>query len=312
MSRRFALIVLVAAVFAVVAIGAVVHAFRPGSAVSPRQPPQGSRAKETTTVASTPNLDLWELNVLRSPGSAFRPEVLPANARHVTVPVLAYHLIDDAPTTFFHGRYTRAMTVSVEAFDRQMQALRAHRYRTVSPYDVYRAMAGVAALPAHSVVLTFDDGYADNFTNVFPVLRRHGFTATFFVITDMIGHRGYMTWPELAKMRAAGMFIESHTVTHPSLAKIADAAARTELTKSREVLREKLGVDSRVICYPFGNYNARIIEDARAAGYIMGFTTRGGTLMQPQEVLALPRVGVGRRETPSDFLRSIGTAQGAV
>jgi peptidoglycan/xylan/chitin deacetylase (PgdA/CDA1 family) len=309
-SRRFAIIVLVVAVFTVAAIGVVAYAFARNEAVVLTKGPlhQGYPMPAAAAAVATPSLGLWDLNPLRSPASRLQPEVLPADAHEVTVPVLAYHLIDDAPNTFFHGRYTRAMTVGVEAFDGQMEALRAYGYRTVSPYDLYRAMAGVGELPARSVILTFDDGYADNYNNVFPVLKRHGFTATFFVITDMIGHRGYMTWPELARMRAAGMFIESHTVTHPPLASIAVVAARKELTKSRGVLRQKLGVDSRVLCYPFGSYNAQIMKEARAAGYIMAFTTQPGRLMRPQDVFALPRVGVGRRATTSAFLRSLTTA----
>jgi peptidoglycan/xylan/chitin deacetylase (PgdA/CDA1 family) len=269
-----------------------------GSAAAVRPTPKPA-------VVPTPSLGLWDLSLLRSPASALAPETLPANARRVDVTVLAYHLVDDAPLTLFHGRYTRAMTVSVESFDRQMAALRANGYRTVSPYDVYRAMAGVGKLPARAVVLTFDDGYADNYTNVFPVLKQYGFTATFFVITDMIGNRGYMTWTELAKMRTAGMFIESHTVTHPPLAKITVAAARVELIKSRAVLRQMLGVDSRVLCYPFGSYDAAVIKEARAAGYTMAFTTRLGKRMEPQDVFALPRVGVGRHEMISAFLASL-------
>jgi peptidoglycan/xylan/chitin deacetylase (PgdA/CDA1 family) len=311
-SRRLAVVILVAALFGVAATGVALRAFpHRATVVETVSSARAVRPTPGPAVVATPSLGLWDLNLLRSPASALAPETLPANARRVDVSVLAYHLVDDAPLAQFHGRYTRAMTVSVESFDRQMAALHAHGYRTVSPYDVYRAMAGVAKLPARAVVLTFDDGYADNYTNVFPVLKRHGFTATFFVITHMIGNRGYMTWTELAKMRAAGMFVESHTVTHPPLAKIAVAAARVELIKSRAVLRQMLGVDSRVLCYPFGSYDAAVVKEARAAGYIMAFTTRLGKRMEPQDVFALPRVGVGSHEMVSTFLASLAVGPSA-
>jgi peptidoglycan/xylan/chitin deacetylase (PgdA/CDA1 family) len=236
------------------------------------------------------------------------PAPLPPTARALRIPILAYHLIDDAPPSLFRGRFAREMTVSITSFDRQMTALRAKGYHTVTPYQVYRAISGLAPLPPRSVVLTFDDGYRDNFTNVFPVLRRHGYTATFFVITGAVGCKGYMSWPELREMSTAGMLIESHTVTHPVLTRIPLLAVERELVQSRQALRHNLGVDSRVLCYPYGKYNPSVIDAARAAGYLMAFTTRAGLTMEPQAIFALPRVPVRHRESADTFLRSLRNA----
>jgi peptidoglycan/xylan/chitin deacetylase (PgdA/CDA1 family) len=234
------------------------------------------------------------------------PAPLPATAQSLRIPILAYHFIDNAPPSPFRGPLAREMTVSAKSFNRQMTALRAKGYHTVTPYQVYRAMAGLAPLPPRSVVLTFDDGYRDNYTNVFPILQRHGFTATFFVITGEVGRQGYMSWAELQGMSAAGMLIESHTVTHPVLTRIPLLAVRRELVQSRQALWHNLGIDARVLCYPYGTYNSSVIDAARAAGYVMAFTTRAGLVMEPQAIFALPRVPVGHHEGPVAFLRSLG------
>lgn len=168
-------------------------------------------------------------------------------------------------------------------------------------------MAGLTALPPRAVALTFDDGYRDNYTNVFPVLRRYGFTATFFVITGKVGHPGYMSWAELREMSAAGMLIESHTVTHPVLTRLPAPALERELVQSRQALWLNLGIDSRVLCYPYGAYDPGVMGAARAAGYIMAFTTKPGLVMEPLAIFALPRVAVGHHESRADFLRSFGS-----
>jgi peptidoglycan/xylan/chitin deacetylase (PgdA/CDA1 family) len=299
---------ILALLIVVAAAGALLHGSRRVGS-----PSVAASAHRRTTTSTAP---LTKTTVL-PPASSFPPRVfsnldvllpapLPAAARALRIPILAYHLIDTAPPSPFQGPKALEMTVSTKSFDRQMTALRAMGYHTVTPYQVYRAMAGLAPLPPRPLALTFDDGYRDNYTNVFPVLRRYGFTATFFVITGKVGRQGYMSWAELREMSAAGMLIESHTVTHPVLTRIPLPAVERELVQSRQALWHNLGIDARVLCYPYGTYNSSVIGAARAAGYVMAFTTRAGLIMEPQAIFALPRVPVGHHERPAAFLRSLG------
>jgi peptidoglycan/xylan/chitin deacetylase (PgdA/CDA1 family) len=105
---------------------------------------------------------------------------------------------------------------------------------------------GVAAI-------SFDDGYANNFTEAFPELLARGMSATFFVITSRIGTPGYVTWEQLRAMRASGMSIQSHTHTHPYLSSLSTSAAREELETSRRLLDEALGQTTTTLALPNGD-----------------------------------------------------------
>jgi peptidoglycan/xylan/chitin deacetylase (PgdA/CDA1 family) len=159
----------------------------------------------------------------------------------------------------------------------------------VSLSDVYLAMAGRERLPGKPVVLTFDDGGLDNYTVAFPVLEQHGLTATFFVITGKVGKEGQMDWRQLGEMAARGMSIQSHSVSHPDLRGASAARLKSELVDSRAAIAEALGVPSYALCYPSGDYNTRVIQAARAAGYVMAVTTDHGKEGDPSGVFELHR-----------------------
>lgn len=165
-------------------------------------------------------------------------------------------------------------------------------------------------------VITFDDGYRDNYLAAFPELARAKIPATFFVSTGYIGStrtfphdsRAFqqgisaredwakMTWDELREMQAAGMEIGSHTVNHANLGSNDDAAIEQELTESLATLNRELGVSPRSFCFPWGTRDA--ISDvacnqARAAGYYAAVTTLPGTTRRGDDLYQLRRIDAG-------------------
>jgi len=186
-------------------------------------------------------------------------------------PVLCYHRIG-GPLELGVTRVGRSV------FARQMTELARAGWQTLS----------LAQFTPHAArrtfLLTFDDGYASLAEQAFPILADLGFTATTFLITDYVGKTNtwdvqytwnrlqHLTWSQIEQWRARGFDFASHGATHRRLTWLDDAALATELRTSRATLTARLGaVAGRAIAYPFGAVDTRVLAQARAAGYELGF-----------------------------------------
>jgi peptidoglycan/xylan/chitin deacetylase (PgdA/CDA1 family) len=161
-------------------------------------------------------------------------------------------------------------------------------------------MQGGSPLPQRPVVLTFDDGYVDAYTNAFPLLRSAGLGGTFGIVTDWVGQPGYMNWDHLREMAAAGMQIISHSANHPDLGLEQDAVVRDQLSRSKRVLEEQLGLPVSFFIYPAGepfrfgtpDRQVQVSMMVQEAGYRGALTTRSNMWQDPSAPLALSRIRV--------------------
>jgi len=103
------------------------------------------------------------------------------------------------------------------------------------------------------VALTFDDGHLTHYAQVFPLLAERGMRATFFVTTDWVGQRGYVTWGQLREMASAGMSVQSHTASHPFLSELSRADAVRELVMSKQRIEAELGQPCVTVALPGGD-----------------------------------------------------------
>jgi len=246
------------------------------------------------------------------PDRAAPAAMAPLVVAPLNVPILMYHYVDHTPPDT--GPAAAGLTVSPREFGAQLDYLAAEGYHPVTIAQVYAAMTGGARLPSRPVAITFDDGGSDNHGVAFPILREHGFTATFFVITGYVGGRACMTWDQLREMQAAGMDIESHTVSHPDLRTLGAAGLAAELGRSREALATELGAGARFLSYPQGRFDKTVIAAARAAGYLGAVTTRHpGRLLSPISTFVWQRTRVSPGLSLSGFARILdGPRQGSV
>lgn len=218
-------------------------------------------------------------------GSLARSQGTPsARADSVYAPILVYHGI--FPHHPGQTQDQKDYDVSPEVFEAQMAYLKEHEYHVISLSSLIDALEKHEAVPEHSVVLTFDDGQSSHYQHAFPVLKKYGFTATFFVYPNPIedSHSGFATWDQLREMQRAGMSMQSHTYTHPKLTKSPDKAKpgevslKNELELSKKVIEKRIGAPVDLLAYPFGLHNAHVDSAVRAAGYraARGFATPAG------------------------------------
>lgn len=214
-----------------------------------------------------------------------------------SAPILMYHYVrwvDQASDPVGYG-----LSVTPDMFEQHMAALAQAGYRAVRMDTLARCMRGEPICPPQPLALTFDDGYADAFDAALPALQRHGFTATFYVVTDFVGQPGYMTWEQLAAMRDAGMEIGAHSISHPDLTTLDAAELARQVGGSKAIIEERLGVRVVSFCYPAGQHNAAVVEAVRAAGYESATTTRWDS--DYSNILSLPRRRVAGGNTAEEL-----------
>ncbi|MBU3180179.1 polysaccharide deacetylase family protein [Clostridium psychrophilum] len=215
-----------------------------------------------------------------------------------SIPVLSYHSINYDKNN--------PICISVEKFKEQMKYLKNNGYYTITLTNLYGYLMNNIPIPKKSVVITFDDGYENNYTAMFPVLKKYNFRATIFVITSFIDkNHTFMTSKQLLEMDKYGVDIESHTVHHDNLAMISNNKQLKTLIQSKQYLEKILNKPINFFAYPYGGYNKSAIEALKKAGYKMAFTTEGGWSSKHNGVFSLHRVWVGHLDSMKVFKNKI-------
>ncbi|MHB8660406.1 MAG: polysaccharide deacetylase family protein [Minisyncoccota bacterium] len=196
------------------------------------------------------------------------PQPLPtvSSSGGLRLPILVYHIVRPIRPT--DDAAVRALAVEPELFDAQMNYLKSAGYHVVRFSDLEGHFASSTPLPPKPIIISFDDGWSSQFTYAFPILEKYHYPTTFFVFTNGIGARGFLTWDNLRALEAGGMTIGDHTRSHPYLTSIMSTSTLwDEIAGSKQLLEQKLGVPINEFAYPFGQYNPTIVSLVRQAGY---------------------------------------------
>jgi peptidoglycan/xylan/chitin deacetylase (PgdA/CDA1 family) len=226
-----------------------------------------------------------------------------AVVRTARVPILMYHYLSTPPPDA--DIYRRDLSVSPELFAAHLDAMQAAGYTAISLYDLLAHLTQGAPLPDKPVILTFDDGYRDNFEHALPLLQERGMAATFFVVTDFIDEQrpAYLTWDMVRAMHAAGMAIEAHGRNHVTLQGQDEDYLVWQALGTFEAIEREVGVRPRFVSYPAGEYDQRTIDIFRSANYWAGLTTVQGATHRSDDLFRLHRVRVRGTTTPEELLR---------
>ncbi len=214
-----------------------------------------------------------------------------------------FHKVDETPAGARHpGNY-----VSPALFDELLGALRTWGYASITLEQWLAWRNGKGTLPERPVVITFDDGYRSNRDIAWPILKRHGFSATIFLVSDYLGRTNawdadelqepLLTAADVRELRAEGMAFGSHTRTHVALPHLDRDAAFAELRLSREALEALLHEPVRVLCYPYGKQNAQVRKVALEAGYDAAVRGLGRLNAKGQDPLELRRIKLDNRSS---------------
>jgi peptidoglycan/xylan/chitin deacetylase (PgdA/CDA1 family) len=241
----------------------------------------------------------------RAPVAARAPQSIALqHARSVAaqpVPVLLYHHVRVPPRG--SGPAEASLTVLPSDFAEQMALLRTSGFSAVSLAEVMAARNG-GALPAHPVVITFDDGYVDYATEALPVMRAAGYTSTVYVISGMVGAPDHMDVGLLQSVAHRGAVIGAHTVHHVNMAAASPGVQASEASESRRSLQQWTGQSVSDFAYPFGASSGAAETAVAGAGFRDAVIAGGGVTTPSSDAFALPRVHAAGSLGP--FAASLG------
>ncbi len=213
----------------------------------------------------------------------------------VRLPVLMYHAVSDDTWGI------NELFVKPAEMEKQLKYLVDHGYTTVTFEDLDRIDS-----IKKPVMLTFDDGYKDNYEELFPLLQKYNCKATVFMISGKLAKTHYLTEEMLREMADSGLVsIQSHTVSHPKLAEITGEKLRAELRDSRLEIARLTGRIPFVLCYPSGSYNGET-RRVGAEYYSFGVRMNGGGYSTSMDPFLIPRYYVSRATSLSSFASMIG------
>ncbi len=209
------------------------------------------------------------------------------------VPVLMYHRIsleDEFPMN----------TVTPKAFAKQMDYLKRNGYQVITVDELVEGTKARKKFAHNTVVITFDDGYKDNYKNAFPVLKKYHFPAAIFLISDYVGvNRNLLTWDQIKEMSQNGITFGSHTRHHVYLPEESGQELKDEIQGSKKVIEEHLGKPVYYFAYPSGGFSEPIKSLVAMAGYKAAFTTNRGYDRYNIDLYELSRIRINSWDIPA-------------
>lgn len=206
------------------------------------------------------------------------------------VPVLNYHQVNDEKHS--------ALTLHVDQFKEQMEYLHNQGYNTITLAQLYDYLENGTELPNKPIVITFDDGYVDNYKNVLPILKEYNMKATLFMISDAANTPGFVSTEQMHQMEAGGFDIQGHTNHHKILTKIDPTELSDALLGGKTSLEGILGEPIEYLAYP-GGFNDMLVQYVtKQSGYKMAFTVQPGTVQPGDNLYALNRLAIFQGDTP--------------
>jgi peptidoglycan/xylan/chitin deacetylase (PgdA/CDA1 family) len=218
------------------------------------------------------------------------------------VPILAYHSVSENLFGRLHPYHQ--INTSPQVFASQMKWLRRSGYRTITLSEAMNGMDSKSNL-SKTVVLTFDDGYQDFFTDAFPVLKQCGFQATVFLASDRIRDTAacleganYLTWNEVRELHAEGVRFGSHSVTHADFRSLSPEQIDYELGYSKETIEQQIGSPVESFSYPFGlpeedrDFTRYLADAMENVGYFNGVSSAVGRAKPTDTRFFLPRLPI--------------------
>jgi peptidoglycan/xylan/chitin deacetylase (PgdA/CDA1 family) len=258
----------------------------------------------------------WQV-LVAGPADLDAPILVPASppTTKLLVPIFMYHHVSDLPVSNY---LDYGLTVTTVNFNAQLDWLQQQGYQSINQTELFDALYFGKALPKHPMILTFDDGYEDVYTNALPALLAHHFRGVFYIITGMIGG-GYMTWPQVRILAQNGMQVSSHTIHHVNIGQPPSwTTTQNELLVSKQTLEAQLKQPVQFFCYPTGEpfhldsvYEQQIVlADLYKDGYVSATLDPfyyDSAIQNAQTPYQLPRIRVSGGESLDLFINILNS-----
>lgn len=214
--------------------------------------------------------------------------------------ILAYHCIRDEKNN--------RLMIPKQQFKQQMKYIKDNGYTTITLDQLSKYMLENKTIPKKSIIITFDDGYEDNYKYAYPILKEFDLKATVFVIPKTIDkEKDYMTLTQLKELQANGIDIESHTLNHEKLTVLSFEKQLNTLKESKKTLENILNKKVNYIAYPYAKYNSGTLKATMNSGYVLGFILGGKVARKNDGIYTLHRISVFPNDNIAAFISILDT-----
>jgi peptidoglycan/xylan/chitin deacetylase (PgdA/CDA1 family) len=212
--------------------------------------------------------------------------------RSLKIPLITYHYVEYVQDPGDKVRHSLAVTP--HTFEHELKTLVAEHYETLYVKDIPAILRGDRQYNTKSVALTFDDGYEDFYENVFPLLKKYHAKATYFIINDYIGRRGFITEKQLKEVAASGLVeIGAHTLDHAYLKGALPQYAVRQIVESKVDLEKRLSMKIKTFAYPYGAFTPETARMVKEASFEAAVSTINGVTQSGDNLFYLYRVRAG-------------------
>ncbi len=203
------------------------------------------------------------------------------------VPIIMYHRIDDKASL-------SCLSVCPESFERQMRFLKERDYNVVRLEEIPDLIRN-KKVPRKTIAITFDDGYENNYTCAYPVLKKLGLPATIFIVPALIGRDGYLTWDQVIEMSESSVVsIGNHTMTHAYLPDLAEQKLEMEISDSKRAIESHIRKKIFSFSYPTGGFNDYVRNKVEKTGYAIAVATNPGKDYPKHDLFAMKRLRISQ------------------
>lgn len=212
--------------------------------------------------------------------------------KSIRLPIILYHYVevvkDDKDTI------RKSLNINPYIFEKQLKDLKDHNYKTYFVKDIPGIFKGKVPYTTKSVILTFDDGYEDFYTDAFPLLKKYNTKATLYVVHSFIGQKGFLNKEQLSEIIKSGLVeIGSHAVNHINMAAIAPEHAKWQIFQSKTLLEELLKIKIDTFAYPYGGFDEKTSQFVKEASYSAAVSVVPGSYQSKDVLFFLPRYRAG-------------------
>jgi peptidoglycan/xylan/chitin deacetylase (PgdA/CDA1 family) len=221
------------------------------------------------------------------------PTLVPLTGYCLKVPVLMYHHIQPEETAKELGQ--TSLTVDSGVFDQQMAYLAASGYTPIWANELINALISHTGLPPKPIMITMDDGYADNDNYALPILRKNNIKANLMLASGLVGsNQDMLTWNQVDEMKNSGLiYITNHTWSHFAISNGSQDKIESEIGIAQSQIQQYTGQTVNIFTYPYGSFNNNAIETLQRKGYLGAFSEIPGQYQCDSFIMTLHRTRIG-------------------
>lgn len=209
----------------------------------------------------------------------------------LNVPVLFYHHIQPQADAITNKQ--TSVSTDNDYFEQQMAYLNQKGYTSISALDLVNALKNHTGVPPNSVVVSFDDGYVDQYINAFPIAKKYNIKLNLLIASGLLNNSGFMNWDQVTEIKNAGGYIIDHTWSHSSLPADSLEKVKYEVETAKSQIEQYTGQKVDLFGYPYGSINNTSIAVLQQDGFLGAFSTIGGSYQCDSFIMTLHRTRIG-------------------